>query len=97
MKLKVKATSETLEVAPGSYICGLNPNGNEVEFLAEDVEIIPNDWASFRREAAKAALSALISFANSGFEEESVNLDYWAGRAVEWADALIAKLKQTEI
>ena len=51
------------------------------------------DWETFRRETAQAVLPTLIATANEGFDEQSVNLDYWAGRAVEWADALIRKLK----
>lgn len=37
MKFRVKATNETLPVAPDSLICGLRPDGNEVEFSVNDV------------------------------------------------------------
>ena len=94
MKLKVKATGETLEVAPDSYICGLHPNGNEVEFLAEDVEIIPNDWDDFRMKAAKDILPSIITAASKDYEFESLNKDIWCEQAVAWADSLIKQLKE---
>ena len=54
-------------------------------------------WQSFRTEAARNILSnALIPYAIKEFSEESINIDYWTGRAVEWADALVKKLKEKE-
>lgn len=89
MKLKVKATGETLEVAPDSYVCGLRPDGNEVEFLAEDVEIIPNDWDAFRREAAKDILCSMVRGGYGwGREAEQARL------AVSYAGELIKALKK---
>ena len=77
----------------GSYydsVADLVYEARELQFQWQES---PVDWSSFRREVAKDVLPTLIYFANNGFEEESVNLNYWTCRAIEWADALIEKLK----
>ena len=93
MKFRVKATNETLQIAPDSLICGLRPDGNEVEFSINDVELIPDDWSSFRREAAKDILTGII--ANS-FTEDMWTYQQMAEMAIEQADELIKQLKDNE-
>lgn len=48
------------------------------------------DWSSFRREAAKDILPALIEM----YGLESLNKETWCKQAIEWADELIKQLKQ---
>lgn len=91
MKLRVKATNETLPVAEDSFICGLRPDGSEVEFIVSDVELIPDNWDAFRREAAKDILAGII--ANS-FTEDRWTYQQMADMAIEQADELIKQLKQ---
>lgn len=90
MKLRVKDTNETLPVAQDSFICGLRPDGNEVEFLVEDVELISDDWSSFRRDAAKDILCSIIQMGA---------IDSWKNivpSAIKGADELIKQLKENE-
>ena len=99
MKFRVKDTNETLPVVQDSLICGLRPDGNEVEFSVNDVELIPDDWSAFRREAAKDILANVAG--QLVHEPTTITIDefdpeFYARVAVEWADALIAKLKENE-
>jgi hypothetical protein len=82
-------TDEQIEAIPRPSI-----NIQEIKRKIQEAEEEYAYWQHFRREVAKSVLPALVTFANNNFEEESVNLDYWTGRAVEWADALITKLKE---
>lgn len=91
MKFRVKATNETLPVAPDSLICGLRPDGNEVEFSVNDVELISDDWSAFRREVVKDILVGII--ANS-FTEDMWTYQQMADMAIEQADELIKQLKE---
>ena len=52
------------------------------------------DWSSFRREAAKDILPALIDKASDVYDLESLAKDIWCHQAIEWADELIKQLKQ---
>ena len=51
------------------------------------------DWSSFRREAAKDILPALIDKASDVYDLESLAKDVWCHQAIEWADELIKQLK----
>lgn len=89
MKLRVKATNETLPVAEDSFICGLRPDGCEVEFVVSDVELIPDNWDAFRIEAAKDLLPLATQMKDyRGFPEQCVSL------AIQLADELIKQLKK---
>lgn len=90
MKLRVKATNETLPVAEDSFICGLRPDGSEVEFMVSDVELIPDNWDSFRREAAK---DILVGIASSGL---GVRINQDVAYSVDLADELIKQLREDE-
>ena len=90
MKFRVKNTNETLPVVEDSLICGLRPDGNEVEFSVNDVELIPNDWSSFRREAAKDILASLASWNIEHSVQDEVKL------AINYANELIEQLKYNE-
>ena len=72
----------------------------KVQYVKEEVEKFEPefvDWSSFRREAAKDIVCAIIS---AGMEQTDDNNQYFhtfeslAESAVKWADILIAKLKQ---
>lgn len=87
---------------PEDYVCYIDSKGNEIigrglnliwdfEPISEDSTF---DWQSFRNQTAKDILSnALIPYALKEFSEETINIDYWTDRAIEWADCLISKLK----
>lgn len=49
---------------------------------------------SFRREAAKDILQSIIVTASQVYEMESLDKSIWCEQAIEWADTLIAKLKE---
>lgn len=96
MKFRVKDTNETLPIAQDSFICGLRPDGSDVEFSIKDVELVPDDWPSFRREAAKDILAGMLSapvLINIGGKQLKTFEDF-ANTAIGIADALIAKLKE---
>ena len=92
MKLRVKATGEILEIPQDSFVCGVRPNGNDVEFMVQEVEIIPDYWDAFRREAAKDFVAAMLSNATPTAEQwttpDIVNA------AIEIADELIKQLRE---
>lgn len=104
MKARIKKTGEIVNLA--SYatltldVC--DSWGNPIELKPEEIELIQDkiddfDWQPFRAEAAKDILSnSLIPYALKEFSEESINIDYWTDRAIEWADCLISKLKEKE-
>lgn len=96
MKFRVKDTNETLPIAPDSLICGLRPDGNEVEFSVNDVELIPDDWSSFRREAAKDILAGMLSNPEkiSIRGERLSTIDGFVNGAIEITDELIKQLKE---
>jgi len=52
------------------------------------------DWEKFRREAVKDILQSIIVTASQVYEMESLNKSIWCEQAIEWADTLIAKLKE---
>ena len=68
-----------------------------MEYPAQDVVLIEPDWSSFRREAAT---DILANVAGQLVHDPTTNAidefdpEFYAKVAVEWADALIAKLKE---
>ena len=68
-----------------------------MEYPAQDVVLIEPDWASFRREAAKDIVCAILSAGmNQTYDndERFYTFERLAEVSVEWADTLIAKLKE---
>ena len=63
------------------------------EFLVPEGFAMTVDWPSFRREAAKDILPALIDKASDVYDLESLAKDVWCHQAIEWADELIKQLK----
>lgn len=61
----------------------------DVELINEDESAGKSDWSSFRREAAKDFLCAII-----GSTTGDVNVESWTETSVKMADVLIAKLKE---
>ena len=96
MKFRVKATNETLQIAPDSLICGLRPDGNEVEFSVNDVELISNDWSSFRREAAKDILTRILSNSVEMFVDDKPvkTIEDYINLSIKLTDELIKRLKE---
>ena len=83
-------------------VCDDRGTPYEVDF--EDIELInekesadKTDWSSFRREAAKDIVCAILS---SGMNQTDDNNEHFhtfeelAEVSVKWADVLIAKLKE---
>ena len=106
MKARIKSTGDIFPIAPYAKVtlnvCDDRGTPYEVDF--EDIELIPDnisesdtDWSSFRREAAKDIVCAILS---SGTEQTDDNDEHFytferlAEVSVEWADTLIAKLKE---
>lgn len=102
MKFRVKNTNETLPVVKDSLICGLRPDGNEVEFSIKDVELIPDEWSAFRREVAKDILCAMLGRVERLYTGVSMDgkkiSDHkdFIKLAIEDADELIKQLKENE-
>lgn len=66
-----------------------------MEYPAQDVVLIEPDWSSFRREAAKDAMCSII---HSDFKRIDLSIEQFIDGAtqlaIQFADALIEKLKQ---
>lgn len=101
MKARIKKTGEIVNLASYAPIT-LNMCdswGNPIEMKPEEVELIQDktndfDWQSFRAEAAKDILCAMISSTQYWFSEPA--FDSKVDRAIRFADKLIAKLKEKE-
>ena len=68
-----------------------------MEYPAQDVVLIEPDWSSFRREAATdilANVAGQLVHDSEAIAIDEFNPEFYAKVAVEWADALIAKLKE---
>lgn len=98
MKARIKSTGDILPIAPYAKVtldvCDDRGTPYEVDF--EDVELInedesagKSDWSSFRREAAKDILCAMISTKTEANSEDVTT-------AIEIADELIKQLKGHE-
>lgn len=90
MKLRVKATGEILEIPQDSFVCGVRPDGNDVEFMVQEVEIIPDYWDAFRREAAKDLMPMARQMDTKAYPSSIVTM------AIHLADELIKQLKEGE-
>ena len=95
MKAKIKKTGEIINLSPSTSltlnIC--DSWGNPIVLKPEEIELIQDktdsfDWQSFRAEAAKDILCAMIN--HFGTSQLDVN------ESVIWADILIEKLKEKE-
>lgn len=104
MKARIKKTGEIVNLASYATITldVCDSWGNPIEMKPEEIELIQDktddfDWQSFRAEAAKDILSnSLITYALKEFSEESINIDYWTDRAIEWTDVLVKQLREKE-
>lgn len=105
MKARNKKTGEISELASYAKITleSCDSYGCQREWNPEDVELIQDktddfDWQSFRAEAAKDILCAMIS--NEGVADErnvdDFTKDNQVKDAVLYADKLISKLKEKE-
>lgn len=105
MKARIKKTGEIVNLASYATITldACDSWGNPIEMKPEEIELIQDktddfDWQSFRAEAAKDILCAIInresSFTRNG--KAVVSHKDFIEMAVEDADALIAKLKEKE-
>lgn len=93
MKARVKHTGEWITVNPcndGFYDVGTHDiyEPDELEFAAEF------DWQSFRREAAKDLLCAIVAREAPQYSCGRRNIQLRAYEAVEWADELIKQLQE---
>jgi hypothetical protein len=105
MKARIKKTGEIVNLASYATITleVCDSWGNPIELKPEEIELIQDkkddfDWQSFRNQAAKDILCAMIS--NEGVADEK-NIDDFtkdnqANDAVLYADKLISKLKEKE-
>ena len=64
---------------------------DDVELISDDETKCDADWSSFRREAAKDILAAIIS---GDKLHCPLSCEYASEVAIQYADALIAKLKE---
>ena len=95
MKARIKRTGEIIKIASYATIAlDMSDSwGNPIEMKPEEIELIQDstddfDWKSFRAEAAKDILCAMIN--HFGTSQLDVN------DAIIWADTLISKLKEKE-
>ena len=90
MKARIKETGEIVDLAQEV----IGHKGERFQWF--QLELIPEpydeffDWQSFRAEAAKDILCAIISQPNLGYYGDEVE------NAVIFADKLISKLKEKE-
>lgn len=100
MKIKDKVSGEVYEAETWKSWNGVaqymkkGTNGpirssDDVEIIEEEKPKDTTDWSSFRREAAKDFLCAII-----GSTTGDVNVAPWIETSVKMADVLIAKLKE---
>lgn len=89
------ARNVLLDWTDGNMLADISGNFLELEHAFNDYEK-PSptdfDWQSFRAEAAKDILCAMIELIEH--EYSAIDKDYWCGYAVEWTDALVKKLKE---
>lgn len=105
MKAKIRGTNIGVDVQPfydeSGYFSGFK-DGYEyyrpVDLVFPDTpDWDKTDWSTFRREAAK---DILANIAGQLVNDDTTNTvddfdpEFYAKVAVEWADALIAKLKE---
>lgn len=97
MKARIKKTGEIVNLASYATITldVCDSYGNPIEMKPEEIELIQEktddfDWQSFRNQAAKDILCAIISQPNLGYYGDEVE------NAVIFADKLISKLKEKE-
>lgn len=105
MKARIKKTGEIINLASYATITldVCDSWGNPIEMKPEEIELIQDktdgfDWQSFRAEAAKDILCAMIT--NEGVADErnvdDFTKDNQVKDAVLYADSLISKLKEKE-
>lgn len=97
MKARIKKTGEIVNLAPYATITldWCDSWGNPVELKPDEIELLQNetddfDWRSFRAEAAKDILCAMIPGANNIIGPK--NVEY----AILIAEELIKQLKEKE-
>ena len=99
MKARIRGTNIELEVQPfydeTGYFAGFK---NDYEYYRAADLVFPDtpdwdktDWSSFRREAAKDSLCALLQDARISY---SLSYEWYCQRALEIADELIKQLKE---
>ncbi len=97
MKARIRGTNIEVDIHPfydeTGYFAGFK---NDYEYYRAADLVFPDtpdwdktDWSSFRREAAKDVLSAVIAKKSSMCSYEEV-----VGEAIKFADELIKQLKQ---
>lgn len=97
MKARIKKTGEIINIASYATITldMCDSWGNPIELKPEEIELIQDktidfDWQSFRAEAAKDILCALIHKTDNFIGKDS------AGYAIMIADEPIKQLKEKE-
>ena len=95
MKARIKKTGEIVNLASYATITldMCDSWGNPIEMKPEEIELIQDktddfDWQSFRNQAAKDILCAMINH----FGTKDIDMD----DVVKWTDSLISKLKEKD-
>ena len=95
MKARIKKTGEIVNLASYATITldMCDSWGNPIEMKPEEIELIQDktddfDWHSFRNQAAKDILCAMINH----FGTKDIDMD----DVVKWTDSLISKLKEKD-
>ena len=86
MKARIKDTGEIVEVYPDTIAGFLADNSNY--YKNEELSTELDDWQSFRREAAKDILCALVSDGRTTVNGASVTA------SIKLADELIKQLRE---
>ena len=98
MKARIKKTGEIVNLASYATIT-LNMCdswGNPIEMKPEEIELIQDkindfDWQSFRNQASKDILCAMIQ---GGYSQDRI--EHQSALAIKYADELIKQLKERE-
>lgn len=98
MKAKVIKTGDIINVIPeqGGW-CDTDFKSYSHHYEDKELDFEFQDWEKFRREAAKdmlANVAGQLVHDSTTIAIDEFDPEFYAKVAVEWADALIAKLKE---
>ena len=108
MKVRIKKTGETLEVAEYAKVAMAvcDSYGNPLEYGLDEIEIIGErrifesysvvNWQQVKIQAAIGAMQALISKESGGYVGGYTTLDL-AERAVGYANSLVVVLREKDV
>lgn len=110
MKARIKATGEIVNITYSHYITsggavmkkiykdqrGKEYFDNELEFLQEEEEYIPDYWEKLKHQAAISAMQGILSNPESelDYKDDETLPQAIAGCAAKIAHALVEKLKE---